>query len=157
MCQLISYDPDQIQALYVTPHRWTPYFRIAADRRVVQTDRRRWDYKHQVLETRRMPPWRLILWVKVIEAIAQLRSRALRRYIWHPDPKIRHAIRWYYRMGQRVWFHEIRAFLFRDRRLKNGPTLAQFWGTPQDAEEEALQTNRRRRQASSQISMALAR
>ena len=28
--QLLSYDPDQIQMLYVTPHRWTPYFRLAA-------------------------------------------------------------------------------------------------------------------------------
>jgi anaerobic magnesium-protoporphyrin IX monomethyl ester cyclase len=26
--QLISYDADQIQALYVTPHRWTPFFKI---------------------------------------------------------------------------------------------------------------------------------
>ena len=25
--QLLRYDPDQIQMLYVTPHRWTPYFR----------------------------------------------------------------------------------------------------------------------------------
>ena len=24
--QLLSYDPDQIQLLYVTPHRWTPFF-----------------------------------------------------------------------------------------------------------------------------------
>ena len=24
--QLLSYDPDQIQILYATPHRWTPYF-----------------------------------------------------------------------------------------------------------------------------------
>src|SRR5216684_3874296 len=29
--QLLSYDPDQIQMLYVTPHRWTPYFKLAAD------------------------------------------------------------------------------------------------------------------------------
>ena len=36
--QLIAYDPDQIQALYVTPHRWTPFFRIASDRTVIQTD-----------------------------------------------------------------------------------------------------------------------
>jgi anaerobic magnesium-protoporphyrin IX monomethyl ester cyclase len=28
--QLATYDPDQIQALYVTPHRWTPYFHVAA-------------------------------------------------------------------------------------------------------------------------------
>jgi anaerobic magnesium-protoporphyrin IX monomethyl ester cyclase len=67
--QLLSYDPDQIQMLYVTPHRWTPYFRMAAERRVIQTDKRRWDYKHQVLATRHMPPWRVLIWVKFIEAV----------------------------------------------------------------------------------------
>ncbi len=134
--QLISYDPDQIQALYVTPHRWTPYFRIAADRQVVQTDRTAWDYKHQVLAMRRMRPWRLFLWVKFIEAVAQLRPRSLRRLIWNRDPKIRHAIRWYYKMGRRVWIHEILGFFLRERRLC-GPSLADFWGDPQDHEEEA--------------------
>jgi anaerobic magnesium-protoporphyrin IX monomethyl ester cyclase len=136
--QLLSYDPDQIQALYVTPHRWTPYFRIASDRRVVQIDQRRWDYKHQVLATRYMAPWRLIFWVKFIELVVQSRPRALWRLVTHRDPKIRHAIRWYYQMGRRVWFHEIWNFLFRDRRERDGPTLAQFWGEPQDEEEEAM-------------------
>ena len=140
--QLLSYDPDQIQALYVTPHRWTPFFRLAADRRVIQTDRRRWDYKHQVLETRYMAPWRLILWVKLIEAIVQLRPKALWRNLAHPDRKLRHAMRWYTRMGRRVWPHEIWNFLFRDRRVTNGPTLAVFWGAPQDSEEEAMAVNR---------------
>jgi anaerobic magnesium-protoporphyrin IX monomethyl ester cyclase len=28
--------------------------------------------------------------------------------------------------------------MVRDRREKNGPTLAQFWGAPQDAEEESM-------------------
>jgi radical SAM superfamily enzyme YgiQ (UPF0313 family) len=65
--QLLSYDPDQIQMLYVTPHRWTPFFRLAAGRRVIQTDRRRWDYKHQVLATRYVPPWRVLLWFKFTE------------------------------------------------------------------------------------------
>jgi anaerobic magnesium-protoporphyrin IX monomethyl ester cyclase len=90
-----------------------------------------------------MAPWRLILWVKFIEIVAQARPRALRRLVWHRDPKIRHAIRWYYRMGRRVWLHEIFNFVFRDRRAKNGPTLEQFWGAPQDAEEEAMQRVRR--------------
>lgn len=143
--QLLSYDPDQIQTLYVTPHRWTPFFRIAAGRKVIQTDQRRWDYKHQVLATRHMPPWRLIAWVKVIEAIVQLRPRALWRYVAHRDRKIRHGIRWYYRMGRRVWFHEIWSFVFRDRRLRDGPSLAEFWGPPQDAEEEALSVRTRER------------
>jgi anaerobic magnesium-protoporphyrin IX monomethyl ester cyclase len=143
--QLISYDPDQITALYVTPHRWTPFFRIAAQRKVIQTDQRRWDYKHQVLATRHLRPWQLIAWVKLIEVIVQLRPRALRRYIWHRDRKIRHGIRWYYRMGRRVWFHEIWNFLMRDSRARNGPTLVEFWGAPQDAEEEAMHVRTRGR------------
>jgi anaerobic magnesium-protoporphyrin IX monomethyl ester cyclase len=102
-----------------------------------------WDYKHQVLATRHLPPWRLIAWVKFIEAVVQLRPRALRRYIAHRDHKLRHGIRWYYRMGRRVWFHEIWNYVFRDRRLRSGPTLAEFWGRPQDAEEEAMHVPRR--------------
>ena len=41
-------------------------------------------------------------------------------------------------MGRRVWFREVWGFLVRDRRLKDGPTLAEFWGAPQDAEEESM-------------------
>jgi anaerobic magnesium-protoporphyrin IX monomethyl ester cyclase len=143
--QLISYDPDQIQALYVTPHRWTPFFRLAASRRVVQTDQRRWDYKHQVLHMRHMSPWRLLMFVKCIEALVQLRPKALWRVLAHRDRKIRHAMRWYTRMGRRVWPHEIWNFLFRDRRTGNGPTLAEFWGAPQDAEEESMRATTKER------------
>ncbi len=141
--QLISYDADQIQALYVTPHRWTPYYRLAEDRSVVQPDKTKWDYKHQILGMSRMPPWRLFLWVKLIEACAQLRPRALMRWAWHPDPKIRHAIRWYYRMGRRVWFHEILSFFFRDRYREDGRTVSDHLGAAQDHEEEASQVARR--------------
>jgi anaerobic magnesium-protoporphyrin IX monomethyl ester cyclase len=143
--QLISYDPDQIQALYVTPHRWTPFFRIAQGRKIVQHDKTRWDYKHQVLAMTRMAPWRLFLWVKFIEAAAQLRQRALRRLLWNPDPKIRHAIRWYYKMGRRVWLHEIIGFFLRDRYAETGETLATFLGAPQDEEEEASRVVRHAR------------
>jgi anaerobic magnesium-protoporphyrin IX monomethyl ester cyclase len=134
---LIAYDPDQIQALYVTPHRWTPYFREAEEREVVQTDKSKWDYKHQVLAMRRMPAWRLFVWVKLIEVLMQLRPRSLRRLLWNPDPKIRHAIRWYYRMGRRVWFHEAVGFL-RDRTRPSGITVKAFLGKTQDSEEESM-------------------
>jgi anaerobic magnesium-protoporphyrin IX monomethyl ester cyclase len=136
--QLITYDPDQIQALYVTPHRWTPYFRLAAERRVIQLDQRRWDYKHQVLATRHIPPWRVLLWVKLVEAAAQLRPRALARTFLRRDPRLRHAMKWYTKMGQRVWLYEIRNFLLRDRRVKDGPTVRELWGDPQDAEERSM-------------------
>lgn len=131
--QLLSYDPDQIQLLYVTPHRWTPYFQAAADRRVIQPDISKWDYKHQVLATRHMRPWRVLLWVKFIEAVVQLRPRSLRRLFTHPDLPIRAAMKWYYRIGRQVWPYEMRNFFFRDHCRKDGPTLAEFWGVSRDA------------------------
>jgi hypothetical protein len=50
-------------------------------------------------------------------------------------------MRWYTQMGRRVWPHEILGFL-RDRRLKHGPTVEQFWGAPQDSEEESMSSAR---------------
>ena len=114
---------------------------------MVQPDKTKWDYKHQVLGMARMSPVRLFLWVKLIEAVAQLRPRALARWAWHPDPKLRHAIRWYYRMGRRVWLHEMASFLFRDRYRDDGRTVADHLGDPQDHEEEASRVVRAPRRA----------
>ena len=136
--QLLAYDPDQIQALYVTPHRWTPFFRVAKDRTVIQTDIGKWDYKHQVLKMKHFRPWMLVLCVKLIEVAVQARPKALARILFHRDPEQRHSMRWYTKMGRRVWFHELIGFFLRDRHLKAGPTLEEFWGAPQDAEEESM-------------------
>jgi anaerobic magnesium-protoporphyrin IX monomethyl ester cyclase len=143
--QLLSYDPDQIQLLYVTPHRWTPFFRLAMERHVIQTDRRRWDYKHQVLATRHMPSWRVLLWFKFTEMVLQCRPRAIWRTYFQRDRRLRHAMRWYTQMGRRVWPFEILNYLFRDRRLKDGPTVGEFWGASQDAEEESMSATRAER------------
>ena len=140
--QLLAFDPDQIQALYVTPHRWTPFFRIASGRTVIQTDARLWDYKHQVLEMSRLKPWMLFFSVKLIEVMVQSRPKALARILLHPDPEQRHSMRWYTKMGRRVWFHEVRDFFVRDRRITSGPSLAAFWGAPQDEEEESMVVGR---------------
>ncbi len=140
--QILAYDPDQIITLFVTPHRWTPFFRDAKDRPVIQLDQKRWDYKHQVLVSRHMPAWRSFLWVKLIEVLVQTRPRALFRTYLHPDSDARHGMRWYARIGRRVWLHEVWTFLTRDKRINNGPTLSQFWGAPQDAEQEALSPRR---------------
>jgi anaerobic magnesium-protoporphyrin IX monomethyl ester cyclase len=136
--QLLTYDPDQIQMLYVTPHRWTPFYRLAEHRQVIQTDRRLWDYKHQVLTTRFMPPWRVLLWFKLTELIVQLRPKALFRIFFQRDPGLRHAMQWYTRIGRRVWLHEVFGFLFRDRHTRQGPSVGQFWGPAQDHEEESM-------------------
>lgn len=145
--QLLAYDPDQIQMLYVTPHRWTPYFRLAENRTVIQIDRRRWDYKHQVLATRHMPPWRVLLWFKMTEVIVQLRPKALYRNFLQKDAGLRHAMQWYTAMGRRVWPYEIFHFLFTDRRVTDGPTVARFWGKAQDDEEQSMTAGTGRKHA----------
>jgi anaerobic magnesium-protoporphyrin IX monomethyl ester cyclase len=125
--QILSYDPDQLQALYATPHRWTPFAGQAANRRVIQTDLSRWDYKHQVLESTHVPNWRVLAWVKLIEAVVQLRPRSLIRLLAHPDRGFRAAMRWYYSIGRRVWPYELWHWCFHDRRTRRGPRLAEFW------------------------------
>jgi anaerobic magnesium-protoporphyrin IX monomethyl ester cyclase len=128
--QLISYDPDQVQALYATPHSWTPFAVQEGNHRIVQTDMSRWDYKHQVLESANVPNWRVLLWVKSIEAICQLRPKSLFRVLAHPDPLLRAGMRWYSNIGRRVWTYEIWQWLFHDRRTHRGPKLVEFLKQP---------------------------
>ena len=85
----------------------------------------------------------MFLWVKLMEVSCQVRPRALRRLIWRRDAKIRHATRWYYRMGRRVWFHEILSFVLRDGRVSDGRTVREHMGAVQDHEEEASAVVRR--------------
>jgi anaerobic magnesium-protoporphyrin IX monomethyl ester cyclase len=136
--QLLSLDADQISVVYATPHRWTEFYNQSLDRRVIQLDRRWWDYKHQVLETRHVPPWRVFLWVKIIEACVQLRPAAIWRMAAHPDRRLRAAMRWYGGLGRSVWPAEIRNFWFREKRIRNGPRVAEFWGNPQHHEAQAM-------------------
>lgn len=140
MRQLISYDPDQVMAVFATPHRWTGFYTESMGRRVVQTDQSRWDYKHQVLESSRMPPWRVMFWVMLIQFVVQTRPVSLWRTFLQPDREARHGMRWYAKMGRRVWLRETFQFVT-DKRARCGPTLRQFWGAPQQRQEIPLLTN----------------
>lgn len=144
--QLLAYDPDQVQLLYVTPHAWTPFYASAKHRRVIQPDRARWDYKHQVLATRHLRPWQVLALVKATEVALQTRPRALWRTFLQPDPELRHGMRWYAEMGRRVWLREVLEFALRDRRVANGPTMEELWGAPR-GRESALVSLRRPRPA----------
>lgn len=138
--QLLMYDPDQIQMLYVTPHRWTAFGQAIAERKVIQPDLSRWDYKHQIVDTPYLKPWRLFLWIKSIEVIMQLRPKALKRLLFHPELKIKQGIRWYYKIGRRVWFYEVYNFLFKDKRIKPNQSLNNYWGNIPIAVEQSVLT-----------------
>lgn len=137
---LLRHDPDQVTSVYATPHQWTPFDGQSAHRRVVQTDLRLWDCKHQVLEAPQVPAGRVFLWVKSIEATLQLRPRTLARVYLHPDPDIRHAMRWYTNTGKGVWLKAWRDFVM--RRAKPGQTVAEFWGAEQRTENSLVRPPR---------------
>jgi len=125
--QLLDYDPDQIQLLYVTPHKWTPFFEEVKDKRVIQADQGKWDYKHQVMAMENLRPWMVILYVKSIEVIMQMRPSALKRLFFHKDARLRDAMRWYTNIGRRVWFHEVFQFFFEDKYEIKDIKLSEFW------------------------------
>ena len=125
--QLLSYDPDQVQLLYVTPHKWTPYFDDVKDKEIILTDQRKWDYKHQVISTQYLKPWVVILYVKLIEIIMQTRPIALKRLLFHKEARLRSAMRWYTRIGRRVWFWELYQFFFVTELTKEKVKMRDFW------------------------------
>lgn len=125
--QLLTYDPDQVQLLYATPHKWTPYFKDVEHKRIIQEDQTKWDYKHQILETPRLKPWKVILYVKLIELIMQTRPKAIKRWLFHKDRRLRKAMFWYNNIGKRVWVYEWFQFLFKEKRSKNPKPIKDFW------------------------------
>jgi len=125
--QLLSYDPDQVQLLYVTPHKWTPYFEDVKEKNIIQNDQSKWDYKHQIMETPQLKPWMVILFVKSIEVIMQARPKAINRWLFHRDRKLRKAMFWYNNIGKRVWFYELYEFFFKTKLSKSPMKIKEFW------------------------------
>ena len=129
--QLLFYDPDQVQLLYVTPHKWTPYFDEIKNKRIVQTDQTKWDYKHQIIETENLKQWKVIFYVKMIELIMQARPKAIYRWLFHKDKRLRKAMFWYNNIGKRVWFYEWVEFIFKQNtrnKIRNETIkLDDFW------------------------------
>ncbi len=125
--QLLSYDPDQVQLLYVTPHKWTPYFEDVKEKDIILTDQRKWDYKHQVIATQYLKPWVVIIYVKLIEIIMQTRPSAIKRLLFHKEARLRSAMRWYTRIGRRVWFWELYQFFFVTKLVKQKIKMKDFW------------------------------
>ena len=124
--QLLAYDPDQVQLLYVTPHKWTPYFKDVMDKEIIQLDQSLWDYKHQIMSTPKIKPWKVILCVKAMEVAMQVRPKALWRWLFHKDKRLRKAMFWYNNIGKKVWFFELYSFFFKEKR-KAGTLLRNFW------------------------------
>ncbi|ONG50673.1 hypothetical protein BKE38_17495 [Pseudoroseomonas deserti] len=133
--QVRLYDPDLLNAMYVTPHRWSDWTAENGAREVVQEDPSRWDYRHQLLASRHLSPTAIFWLVKLMELVVHARPRALWRVLAHPDRDLRKHLRWCFRYSFRVWRAEVFEFLFDNPRPRRRLTLKDwFRRAPQPAE-----------------------
>jgi anaerobic magnesium-protoporphyrin IX monomethyl ester cyclase len=109
--RLAHYDGDWLNAMYVTPHSWTPFGREVQDRKVVEEDQRNWDYRHQVLAQRRLAPWQLFAAVKWLELCFHLSPRRLWSLLTMRDCFRRRQLLWVYLHIGLVWLGEVAEFM----------------------------------------------
>jgi anaerobic magnesium-protoporphyrin IX monomethyl ester cyclase len=111
MRQLRLYDGDYVNAMYVTPHAWTPFAGEIQDRPIIEPDQSRWDYRHQVLGQRNLRPWQLFLAVKWLELRFHLTPRRIGSLLGGGDRFRRRQRRWVFAHIAAVWMAEVVEFL----------------------------------------------
>src|SRR5204862_1289363 len=109
--RLIHYDGDWLNAMYVTPHDWTPFGQQARLRELVEPDQRKWDYRHQVLAQKHLKPWQLFARVKWLELWFHLRPSRLWGILRSRDRFRRRQILWVMGHIGVVWLGEVLEFL----------------------------------------------
>jgi anaerobic magnesium-protoporphyrin IX monomethyl ester cyclase len=138
--QLRLYDGDYLNAMYVTPHAWTPFARQVEGRPVVEPDQARWDYRHQVLGQRRLRPWELFLAVKWLELRFHLTPRRLWALIRGGDRFGRRQRLWVHAHIGAVWVAEVVEFVLRS--LASGRAARDAAPRPSEADIRAAATSR---------------
>jgi anaerobic magnesium-protoporphyrin IX monomethyl ester cyclase len=109
---LLRYDGDFVNALYITPHAWTPLgHQQLQTTTVVEPDVEKWDYRHQVLAVSHLTPAQLFAGVKIIELIYHLHPRRLWRLLFAADPRLRRQLRFSFLHTGRVFWSEMLAFI----------------------------------------------
>jgi anaerobic magnesium-protoporphyrin IX monomethyl ester cyclase len=126
--QLCLYDGDYVNAMYVTPHSWTPFSRNARSRLVAQMDQRKWDYRHQVLAQNHLAPWQLFARVKWLEWCFHLRPRRLWAILREPNRDRLRMRMWVYLHIGLVWLAEILEFVLATSFSRTPVTLGELHG-----------------------------
>jgi anaerobic magnesium-protoporphyrin IX monomethyl ester cyclase len=125
MRQLALYDGDWLNAMYVTPHDWTPFGKQALTGKVIEPDLAKWDYRHQILEQPVMSRTAIFARVKWMELWLHLRPTRLLRIARERDPLRRQQYRWVLLHTGMVWMAEVAEFIFR--------RLARKFSRPRDS------------------------
>ncbi len=113
MRQLNLYNGDFLNAMFATPHSWTPFGEALAERGSIEPDLSQWDYRHQVLPQRHLKPWQLFAGVKLMELLFHLHPRRLFRLLGARGAFWRRQARWSFLHTGAVWLAEIFEFIAR--------------------------------------------
>lgn len=105
--RLKRYEGDWLNAMYLTPHDWTPFGRESLRRQVIEPDQTKWDYRHPVLSQRHLRAWQLVLWVKWIELWFHLRPRRLWAILSTRQKQRRRQLLWVLLHIGQVWVGEL--------------------------------------------------
>jgi anaerobic magnesium-protoporphyrin IX monomethyl ester cyclase len=104
---LLRYDGDFVNALYMTPHAWTPLARTLKDAPIVQEDLHKWDYRHQILGVKNLSPTQLFIGVKLVEVFYHIHPRRLWRALAVADKKLRKQLRYGFTHTAAIFWYEI--------------------------------------------------
>lgn len=108
---LHRYDGDFLNALYLTPHAWTPMGQQLKDAPIYETDLWRWDYRHQILSIPTLSPTKLFFAVKIVECLYHLHPRRLWRLFTARDPQVRKLLRFSFWHITLTFWSEIYEFI----------------------------------------------
>jgi anaerobic magnesium-protoporphyrin IX monomethyl ester cyclase len=105
--QLIHYDAAFVNVTFVTPHSWTEFGRQIRDHQIVQRDLSKWDYRHQILAQRNLPPWKIFFAVKWLELRIHARPSKLWAVLKTRDRFLRRQLLWSLLHIGLVWLGEV--------------------------------------------------
>ncbi len=131
---LHRYDGDFVNALYVTPHSWTPLGRAMGEAERVEEDQWKWDYRHQVVAVKALTPGQLFFGVKVVELLYHLHPRRLWRMLAAPDRELRRQLRYAYCHISAVYLYEVYEFVKSRLRPRRAPRQGSLAGRDQAAD-----------------------
>jgi anaerobic magnesium-protoporphyrin IX monomethyl ester cyclase len=137
--RLADYEGDWLNAMYVTPHDWTPFGQAAGKRDVVEPDQGKWDYRHQVLGEKHLKPWQLFAWVKWLELWFHLRPGRLWALLSDRDRFRRRQTFWVLFHVGMVWLCEVLEFL-RDRFWKRRRSRVSVLGLHRLSQKSSTQS-----------------
>jgi anaerobic magnesium-protoporphyrin IX monomethyl ester cyclase len=109
--QLLQYRGNYLNAMYVTPHDWTPFAAERSASPLIEPDQSKWDYRHQVLGQKHLSRRQIFWAVKWMELRYHLAR--LPEMLGSRDRFVQWQFLWTFTHIGLVWLGEIAEFVLR--------------------------------------------